>query len=74
MYVVLEKLIRKNITFKVQPENDLNEKIRTLHRNMLLSCDNLLNNFDWNITGEDHISNIKRKEDIKSKLSDTHTK
>ena len=41
---------------------------------MLLLCDNLLDNFDWNIIGEDHIGNIKSKEDIKSKPSDTHTK
>ena len=63
----------ENITYKVQPENDLNGKIGTLPRNMLLSCDNLLDNFDWNIMGEDQTSNHKSKEDIKSKPSDTHT-
>ena len=57
----------------MQPENDLNGKIHTLHRNMLLSCDNLLDNYDWSIIGEDHISNHKSKEYIKSKSSDTHT-
>ena len=74
MHVVIENLNRKNVSFKVQPENDLNGKICTLHRNMLLSCDNLLDNFDWNILGEDHIGNIKSKGDIKSKSSDTRTK
>ena len=38
-----------------------------------ISCDNLLDNFDWNIIGEDQTSNHKSKEDIKSKPSDTHT-
>ena len=57
----------------MQPENDLNGKIRTLHRNMLLSCDNLLDNYDWSIIGEDHFSNHKSKECIKSNLSDTNT-
>ena len=73
VHVVKENLKSENITYKVQPENDLNGTISTLHRNMLLSCDNLLDNYDWNITGEDHTSNHKCKEDIRSKPSDTHT-
>ena len=72
MHVVIENLNSENITCKVQPENHLNGKIRTLHRNMLLSSDNLLDNFNWDIIGEDHTSNHKSKEDIKSKPSDTH--
>ena len=73
VHVVTENLNSENMTYKVQPENDLNGKICTLHRNMLLSCDGLLDNFDWNIIGEDHTSNHKSKEDIKSKPSDAHT-
>ena len=60
------------MTYKVQPGKYLNGKICTLHRNMLLSCDDLLDNFDWNIIGQNHTSNHKSKEDIKSKPSDTH--
>ena len=52
--------------------NDLNEKIHILQRNMLLSCDNLLQNHNWSINGEDHISNHKSKEDIKTKPNDTN--
>ena len=48
-------------------------KIRTLHSNMPLSCDILLDNYNWSIISEDHINNLKSKEDIKSKPSDTHT-
>ena len=73
VHVVIENLNSKNITCKVQPDNDLNGKIRTLHRNMLLSSDNLLDNYDWSIIGEDHTSNHKNKKDIKLKSSDTHT-
>ena len=73
VHVVIGNLNSENITYKVQPESDSNGKIRTLHRNMLLSCDNLLDNYDWSIIGEDHTSNHKSKEDIKSKPSDTHT-
>ena len=57
----------------MQPENALGGKIRTLPRNMLLPCNNLLDNFDWNIIVEDHTSNHKYKDDIKSKPSDPHT-
>ena len=69
----INNLNSENITYIVQPENDLSGKIRTLHRNMLLTCNNLLDNFDWNIIGEHHNSNHKIKEGIKSKESDTHT-
>ena len=40
---------------------------------MPLSCDILLDNYNWSIISEDHINNLKSKEDIKSKPSDTHT-
>ena len=46
VYVIIENLNSENIGYKVQPENDLNGKICTLYRTMLLSCDNLLDNYD----------------------------
>ena len=70
-HVVIENLNSENITYKVQP--DLSGKIRTFHRNMLLPCNNLLDNFDWNIIVEDHARNHKSKDDIKPKPSDTGT-
>ena len=69
----IKNLNSENITYIVQPENDLSGKIRTLHRNMLLPCNNLLDNFDWNIIVEDHARNHKSKDDIKPKPSDTGT-
>ena len=45
VHVVIKNLNSANVTYRVQPENDLNGKIRTLHRNMLLSYDNLLDNY-----------------------------
>ena len=39
VHVVIENLNSKNISYKVQRENDLNENIHTFHRNMPLSCD-----------------------------------
>ena len=73
VHVVIENLNSENITYIVQPENDLNGTIRRLHRKMLLSCDNLLDNYNWSINNEGHFSNHKSKKDIKSKLSDTNT-
>ena len=60
-----DKVQVENITCTVKSENDLNGKIHTLHRNMLLSCDNLLDNYNWNINREYHIDNNKSKDDIK---------
>ena len=73
VHVVIENLNSKNITNKVHPENDLNGKIHTFQSNILLSCDDPVDNYNWSIIDEDHISNHKSKEDIKSKSSDAHT-
>ena len=53
---VIENLNSENITYKVQPENDLNGKMCTLHRSMPLSCDNLLDDYNWSKIVEDDIS------------------
>ena len=49
VHVVVENMNNENITYKVKPERDTDGRIRVLHRNMLLSCDNLFDNFNWNI-------------------------
>ena len=41
---------KDSAVFKVQCENENCGKTKILHRNMLMPCDNLLDNFDWNIT------------------------
>ena len=46
VHLVIENLNSENITYKLQAQSNLNRKIRTLDRNMLLSCDNLLDDFD----------------------------
>ena len=72
VHAAIENLNSENITYKVQPENGLNGKTCTLHRNVFSSCDNLLDNYNWSKNGEDRISNYKSKEDIKSKPIDTN--
>ena len=37
----------------MQAENDPNGRTRNLHRNMLQPCDDLLDNFNWNLTKKD---------------------
>lgn len=37
------------VVYKVRSERNQEGKTRVLHRNMLLLCDDLLDNFDWNI-------------------------
>ena len=49
VHVVVENINNENITYKVNPEGDTDGRIPVLHRNMLLPCDNLLDNFNWNI-------------------------
>lgn len=40
---------KEGIVWYVQKEDDSNRKTRILHRNMLTSCDEIFDNFDWNI-------------------------
>ena len=52
IHVVLENIKNKNITYNVKPEKDTNGRIRVPYRNIVLPCDNLLDNFNWNIKTE----------------------
>ena len=46
--------MEKNLVlYRVQAENDPNGKTRRLHRGMLQSYDDLLDNFNWNLTKKD---------------------
>ena len=49
VHVVVENANNENITYNVKPERDTDRRIRVLHRNMLLPCDNHLDNLNWNI-------------------------
>ena len=44
----MENINNENIAYRVKPERDIDGRIRVLHRNMLLPCDNLLDNCNWN--------------------------
>ena len=49
VHVVVENINNENTTYKVTTERGTDGRIRVLHKNMLLPCDNLLDNFSWNI-------------------------
>ena len=49
VHVIVENINNENITYKVKPERATDGRIRVLHRNRLLPCDDLLDNFKWNI-------------------------
>ena len=78
IHVVLENIKNKNITYNVKPEKDTNGRIRVPYRNKVRPCDNLLDNFNWNIKTElnhkkhrirkPHLGNYLRKMIMRKKL------
>ena len=48
-HVIVENTKKENITYKVKPERDTDGRIRVLHRNMILPCENLLDKFNCNL-------------------------
>ena len=60
---VVENINNENITYKVKPERETDGTIRVLHRNIILPCDDLLDNFSWNIKTK---PNHKKKQNKKT--------
>lgn len=63
--VIVAPVEGNDVIYKVRSETDKKGKVRILHRNMLLPCSDLLDNFDWEISGitapgatKEHHSNI----------------
>ena len=53
VHIVLETYGENPVLYRVQAENYPNVRTRNLHRNMLQPCDDLLDNFNWNLTKND---------------------
>ena len=49
VYIIVCSFGNDPVVYKIRPEHDPKGKIRIVHCNMLMYCDNLLDNFDWNI-------------------------
>ena len=52
IHVVLESFEDDPVLYKVRAENNINSTTRNIHRNLLLLCNQLLDNFNWNILEE----------------------
>ena len=63
VHLVVENINNENITYKVKPERETDGTIRVLHRNIILPCDDLLDNFSWNIKTK---PNHKKKQNKKT--------
>ena len=53
VHIVLETYGENPVLYRVQAENDPNGRTRNLHCSILQPCDDLLDNFNWNLTKKD---------------------
>ena len=58
---VIEGLGDLPVTYKIQPEHNPKAKVQILHRNQLHLCDNLLDNFNWNIKIDHEKTNTRQE-------------
>ena len=49
IYIIVYSIGNDTVIYKIRTECNLKGKSRTVHHNMLMHCDNLLDNFDPNI-------------------------
>ena len=49
IYIIVSSIGNDPVVYKIRREHNHQGKIRTVHHNMLMHCDNLLDNFDWNV-------------------------
>ena len=52
-----------SVTYKIVPENVMKQNDWIVHRNMLLNCDDLLDNFSWNLCETKAVENTKATND-----------
>ena len=50
IYIIVSSIGNDPVVYKIRPEHKPKDKTRTVHRNMLMHCDSLLDNFDWDRT------------------------
>ena len=74
VHIVVSGIGDSAVVFKVRPENEVDGKVRILHRNMLLLCDHLLDNFDWSISKNSRIESDPEVVQLNQKISKQSTK
>ena len=50
VHVIVSRIGDDGVVYKVKQADEGNSKIRVLHRNMIMKIDNMLDNFDWNVS------------------------
>ena len=60
VHVTVSRIGDNGVVHNVKQEDEGNSKIRVLHRNMIMKIDDMLHNFDWNVS-------ISEKEKVKQK-------
>ena len=60
VHVIVSRIGDNGVVYKAKQEDEGNRKIRVLHRNMIMKIDDMLDNFDWNVS-------ISEKEKVKQK-------
>ena len=60
VHVTVSRIGDNGVVHNVKQEDEGNSKIRVLHRNMIIRIDDMLHNFDWNVS-------ISEKEKVKQK-------
>ena len=60
VHVIVSRIGDNGVVYKVKQEDEGSSKIRVLHRNMIMKIDDMLDNFDWNVS-------ISEKEKLKQK-------
>ena len=63
MHKIVSAIGDDSVTYKTVTENFMKPKDRIVHRNMLLNCDDLLDNFSWNLGETKAIENTKTTND-----------
>ena len=50
VHLIVSRIGGNGVIFKIKQEDEGNSKIRVLHGNMIMKIDDILGNFDWNIS------------------------
>ena len=50
VHIIVSRTGDNGVKYKVKHDDESNCKVRVLHRNMIIKNDDMLENFDWNIS------------------------
>ena len=64
IYIIVSSIDNDPVVYKIRPEYSSKGKTRTVHRNMLMHCDNLLENSDTGTSENQHPKSIQFKQEL----------